>query len=155
MFQSAKLIPFKEQNIGSICDEQLGDYIGTNFLQVAMVTESGKSRKTLAANTRQIFRIIQTIPSKKAEPFKHCLAEIAKQWIDQLQDPELSIEQAMVEYKRLGYTDNWINQRLIRIKIRKEISMVFNSKSSAEHINVTNQAGGVTKEARQKLEVTQ
>ena len=103
-------------------DTLLGDYIGTNCPQVAMTTETGKQRKTLAANTAQLFRIIQSIPSKKAEPFKLWLAEVAKQRLDQLQDPELSIEQAMTDYKRLGYSDNWINQRLKSIEIRKSLT---------------------------------
>ncbi|MPM73564.1 hypothetical protein SDC9_120546 [bioreactor metagenome] len=103
-------------------DSLLGDYIGTNCPQVAMTTETGKRRKTLAADTEQLFRIIQSIPSKKAEPFKLWLAEVAKQRLDQLQDPELSIEQAMTDYKRLGYSDNWINQRLKSIEIRKDLT---------------------------------
>lgn len=103
-------------------DEQLGEYVGTNCPQVAMPSASGKSRKTLAATTQQLFRIIQSIPSKKAEPFKLWLAEVANQRLDQLQDPELSIEQAMLDYKRLGYSDNWINQRLKSIEIRKELT---------------------------------
>ncbi len=103
-------------------DDLLGDYIGTNCPQVAMTTRTGKQRKTLAANTAQLFRIIQSIPSKKAEPFKLWLAEVAKQRLDQLQDPELSIEQAMTDYKRLEYSDNWINQRLKSIEIRKSLT---------------------------------
>jgi hypothetical protein len=103
-------------------DEQLRDYIGTNCPQVAMPTETGKARKTLAATTQQLLRIVQSIPSKKAEPFKLWLAEVGSQRLDQLQDPELSIEQAMRDYKRLGYTDNWINQRLKSIEIRKELT---------------------------------
>ncbi len=103
-------------------DALLGEYIGTNCPQVVMMTETGKQRKTLAANTTQLFRIIQSIPSKKAEPFKLWLAEVAKQRLDQLQDPELSIEQAMTDYKRLGYSDNWINQRLKSIEIRKDLT---------------------------------
>ena len=103
-------------------DALLGDYVGTNCPQVAMTTETGKQRKTLAANTVQLFRIIQSIPSKKAEPFKLWLAEVAKQRLDQMQDPELSIEQAMTDYKRLGYSDNWINQRLKSIEIRKDLT---------------------------------
>lgn len=103
-------------------DPLLGDYIGTNCPQVAMFTGTGKSRNTLAANTMQLFRIIQSIPSKKAEPFKLWLAEVAKQRLDQLQDPELSIEQAMTDYKRLGYSDNWINQRIKSIEIRKALT---------------------------------
>lgn len=103
-------------------DEQLGTYIGTNCPQVAMPTESGKLRKTLAASTQQLLRIIQSIPSKKAEPFKLWLAEVANQRLNQLQAPELSIEQAMLDYTRLGYSDNWINQRLKSIEIRKELT---------------------------------
>ncbi|MEI6091335.1 MAG: Bro-N domain-containing protein [bacterium] len=103
-------------------DDLLGGYIGTNCPQVAMPTTSGNLRNTLAANTTQLFRIIQSIPSKKAEPFKLWLAEIAKQRLDQLEDPELSIEQAMMDYKRLGYSDNWINQRLKSIEIRKDLT---------------------------------
>lgn len=103
-------------------DPLLGNYIGTNCPQVAMFTGTGKSRNTLAANTMQLFRIIQSIPSKKAEPFKLWLAEVAKQRLDQLQDPELSIEQAMTDYKRLGYSDNWINQRIKSIEIRKALT---------------------------------
>ena len=103
-------------------DEQLGEYVGTNCPQVAMPSASGKSRKTLAATTQQLFRIIQSIPSKKAEPFKLWLAEVGSQRLDQLQDPELSIEQAMLDYKRLGYSDSWINQRLKSIEIRKELT---------------------------------
>lgn len=103
-------------------DALLGDYIGTNCPQVALTTETGKQRKTLAASTDQLFRIIQSIPSKKAEPFKLWLADVAKQRLDQLQDPEISIEQAMSDYKRLGYSDNWINQRLKSIEIRKSLT---------------------------------
>jgi prophage antirepressor-like protein len=104
-------------------DTLLGDYIGTNCPQVAMITETGKHRKTLAANTTQAFRIIQSIPSKKAEPFKLWIAQVAKVRLDQMQDPELSIEQAMTDYKRLGYSDNWINQRLKSIEIRKDLTV--------------------------------
>lgn len=103
-------------------DEQLGEYVGTNCPQVAMQSATGKLRKTLAATTQQLLRIIQSIPSKKAEPFKLWLAEAANQRLDQLQDPELSIDQAMLDYKRLGYSDNWINQRLKSIEIRKELT---------------------------------
>jgi hypothetical protein len=103
-------------------DEQLGEYVGTNCPQVAMPTDTGKLRKTLAATPQQLFRIIQSIPSKKAEPFKLWLAKVGSERLDQLQDPELSIEQAMLDYKRLGYSDSWINQRLKSIEIRKELT---------------------------------
>ena len=85
--------------------------------QLKLVAPDGKMRLTDVVDTEQVFRIIQSIPSKKAEPFKLWLAEVAKQRLDQLQDPELSIEQAMTDYKRLGYSDNWINQRLKSIKL--------------------------------------
>jgi prophage antirepressor-like protein len=84
--------------------------------------QDGKMRQTDVASTEQIFRIIQSIPSPKAEPFKQWLAQIGKERLDQLQDPELSIEQAMMDYKRLGYSDSWINQRLKSIEIRKELT---------------------------------
>jgi len=103
-------------------DSLLGEYIGTNCPHVDMTTLHGKTRKTLAANTKHVFRIIQSIPSKKAEPFKLWLAEVAKKRLDQIQDPELSIEQAMWDFKNLGYSENWINQRLKSIEIRKELT---------------------------------
>jgi len=87
-----------------------------------LLASDGKMRLTDVADTEQIFRLVQSIPSPKAEPFKQWLAHIAKERIDQLQDPELSIEQAMLDYKRLGYSDNWINQRLKSIEIRKELT---------------------------------
>lgn len=90
--------------------------------QLKLLAPDGKMRLTDVVNSQQLFRIIQSIPSKKAEPFKLWLAEIAKQRLDQLQDPELSIEQAMTDYKRLGYSDNWINQRLKSIEIRKDLT---------------------------------
>ena len=103
-------------------DEQLASYLGTNCPQVMMMTETGKRRKTLAADTESLFRIIQSIPSPKAEPFKLWMAQVAKERLDQMQDPELSIQQAMMDYKRLGYSDNWINQRLKSIEIRKDLT---------------------------------
>ncbi len=87
-----------------------------------LLAQDGKMRSTDVASTEQLFRIIQSIPSPKAEPFKQWLAQTAKERLDQLQDPELSIEQAMVDYKRLGYSDSWINQRLKSIEIRKELT---------------------------------
>jgi len=103
-------------------DAILGDYIGTNCPHVEMPTETGKKRKTLAATPKQLFRIVQSIPSKKAEPFKLWLAEVTKQRLDQIQDPELSIEQAMRDYRRLGYSEEWINTRLQSIQFRKDLT---------------------------------
>jgi len=90
--------------------------------QLKLKAPDGKMRLTDVVDTEQVFRIIQSIPSKKAEPFKLWIAEVAKQRLDQMQDPELSIEQAMTDYKRLGYSDNWINQRLKSIEIRKTLT---------------------------------
>ncbi|MCL2416945.1 MAG: hypothetical protein FWD02_03315 [Bacteroidales bacterium] len=87
-----------------------------------LIAPDGKMRLTDVANLQQLFRLIQSIPSPKAEPFKIWMAEVAKQRLDQLQDPELSIEQAMLDYKRLGYSDSWINQRLKSIEIRKDLT---------------------------------
>ena len=87
-----------------------------------MLSEDGKMRLTDIANTEQLFRLIQSIPSPKAEPFKLWIADVAKNRIDQIEDPELSIKQAMLDYKNLGYSDNWINQRLKSIEVRKELT---------------------------------
>ncbi|MDR1680062.1 MAG: hypothetical protein LBR81_09865 [Prevotellaceae bacterium] len=103
-------------------DEQLKSNWGTICTPVEMIAADGKKRKIQASNLQGLFRIIQSIPSPKAEPFKQWLAQIAKERIDQLQDPELSIEQAMTDYRRLGYSENWINQRLKSIEIRKDLT---------------------------------
>ena len=99
-----------------------GNETVTNCHGLKMRAADGKQRMTDVADTEQILRLIQSIPSKRAEPFKLWLAEVGRQRLDQLQDPELSFEQAMVDYKRLGYSDNWINQRLKSIEIRKELT---------------------------------
>ena len=94
----------------------------TNCSQLKMQAADGKKYLTDVANTEQLFRLIQSVPSPKAEPFKLWIAQVAKERLDQMQDPELSIEQAMADYKRLGYSDNWINQRLKSIEIRKDLT---------------------------------
>ena len=94
----------------------------TNCNQLKMLSSDGKYYKTDVATTQQLFRLIQSIPSPKAEPFKLWMAQVAAERLDKMQDPELSIEQAMKDYKRLGYSDNWINQRLKSIEIRKELT---------------------------------
>lgn len=103
-------------------EPELGTYIGTNCPQVAMTTATGKKRKMLAATAEQLFRIIQSIPSPKAEPFKVWMAQVASQRLDQMQNPELNFEQAYEDYRRLGYSDAWINQRLKSIEIRKALT---------------------------------
>ena len=99
-----------------------GNQTVTNCNRLKMIAIDGKFRLTDVATTQQIFRIIQSIPSPKAEPFKLWMAQVAKERLDLMQDPELSIKQAMQDYKRLGYSDNWINQRLKSIEIRKELT---------------------------------
>ena len=99
-----------------------GNETVTNCNRLKLPAEDGKMRLTDVADQEQLFRIIQSIPSPKAEPFKLWMARVAAERLDQMQDPELSINQAMMDYKRLGYTDNWINQRLKSIEIRKELT---------------------------------
>lgn len=103
-------------------DTALNTNWGTICTPLQMTAADGKQRKIQAAPLEGIFRIIQSIPSPKAEPFKLWMAQVASNRIDQLQDPELSINQAMLDYKRLGYSDNWINQRLKSIEVRKELT---------------------------------
>ena len=103
-------------------DESLNSNWGTICTLVPLVSEDGKKHKEMASTTEGIFRLIQSIPSLKAEPFKLWMAQVASQRLDQLADPELSIHQALEDYKRLGYSDNWINQRLKSIEIRKDLT---------------------------------
>jgi len=103
-------------------DPELGVFLGTNCPQVAMVTSTGKKRITLAADLEGIFRIIQSIPSKKAEPVKRWLAEVGAQRIDQMIDPEQTFQMAVEDYRRQGYSDKWINERMRSIEMRKELT---------------------------------
>ena len=97
---------------------QLSEKIG----QLKIEAEDGKMRLTDVADTEQLFRLIQSIPSPKAEPFKLWLAKIAAEKLDELQDPELTIDRALEQYMQLGYSESWINQRLKSIEIRKELT---------------------------------
>ena len=99
-----------------------GNQTVTNCNQLKLRAEDGRMRLTDVADTEQLFRLIQSIPSPKAEPFKQWMAQVASQRLDQMQDPELSINQAIVDYKRLGYSDRWINQRIKSIEVRKELT---------------------------------
>ena len=99
-----------------------GNETVTNCNQLKIKAADGKMRLTDVADTEQLFRLIQSIPSPKAEPFKQWMALVASQRIDQMQDPELSIDQAIIDYKRLGYSDAWINQRIKSIEVRKELT---------------------------------
>ncbi|NPD81112.1 Bro-N domain-containing protein [Prevotella sp. PINT] len=99
-----------------------GSEVVTNCYQLKLKAPDGKMRLTDVVDAQQLFRIVQSIPSPKAEPFKMWMAEVAKQRIDQMQDPELSIEQAIYDYRRLGYSENWINQRIRSIEVRKSLT---------------------------------
>ena len=99
-----------------------GNETVTNCHGLKMLAADGKMRLTDVADTTQLFRLIQSIPSPKAEPFKQWMSQVAGDRLDQMQDPEMSIEQAMADYKRLGYSDNWINQRLKSMEVRKELT---------------------------------
>lgn len=103
-------------------DPELGSFLGTNCPQVMMMTHTGKKRITLAADLQGIFRIIQSIPSKKAEPVKQWLAKLGEQRIDQMIDPELTFQMAVEDYRRQGYSDKWINERMRSIEMRKELT---------------------------------
>ncbi len=99
-----------------------GSQLVTDCNQLKMPSSDGKKYKTDCMNMEQVFRLIQSIPSPKAEPFKLWMSRVAKERLDEMQDPELTINRAMFEYKALGYSDNWINQRLKSIEIRKELT---------------------------------
>ncbi len=99
-----------------------GNETVTNCHSLKMVATDGKMRFTDMADTEQLFRLIQSIPSPKAEPFKLWLAQVAAERLDELQDPELSIDRALEQYLKLGYSEDWINQRLKSIEIRKELT---------------------------------
>ena len=102
--------------------KQEGSELATNCSQLKLPSSDGKSYLTDVADTEQVFRLIQSVPSKKAEPFKLWLAELGQERMNQLQDPELSIEQAIKDYRRLGYSEDWINQRIKTIEIRKGLT---------------------------------
>jgi hypothetical protein len=99
-----------------------GNETVTNCNGLRMQAADGKMRLTDVADTEQLLRLIQSIPSPKAEPFKLWMAKVASERLNQIQDPELSIDQALMDYKRMGYSDSWINQRLKSIEIRKDLT---------------------------------
>ena len=99
-----------------------GNETVTNCHQLKLTAADGKQRLTDVAETEQVLRLVQSVPSKKAEPFKLWLAQVGQERLNQLQDPELSIEQAIKDYRRLGYSENWINQRIKTIEIRKGLT---------------------------------
>ena len=123
-------------------DEILASYLGTNCPKVGMVSTNGKIRKVLAGNLKDVFRIIQSIPSPKAEPFKMWLAEVGKERIDEIIDPELTIDRALESYARKGYSREWINQRVQAIQVRKELTDTWQDhgvKAGNEYAILTNE----------------
>lgn len=109
-----------------------GSQLATNCSQLKMQSSDGKFYKTDVADTEQLFRLIQSIPSPKAEPFKLWLAKVATERLDEMQDPELTIDRALEQYMQLGYSENWINQRLKSIEIRKELTDEWKNRGMKE-----------------------
>ena len=103
-------------------DSELGLFMGTNCPQVAMMGATGKKRKVLAATAEQVLRIIQSIPSPKAEPFKLWLAQVGRERIEETIDPEQAIDRALETYQKKGYDTDWIHQRLLSIRVRNELT---------------------------------
>ncbi len=122
-----------------------GNETVTNCNALKMLAPDGKMRKTDVADTEQLFRLIQSIPSPKAEPFKLWLAQIASERLDEMQDPEISIDRALKQYLELGYSENWINQRLKSIEIRKELTDEWKKRGLKEGIQFAKLTNIITK----------
>ena len=122
-----------------------GSQLATNCSQLKMKSADGKFYLTDVADTEQLFRLIQSIPSPKAEPFKQWLAQIAAERLDEMQDPELSIDRALEQYMRLGYSENWINQRLKSIEIRKELTDEWKKRGLKEGVQFATLTDIITK----------
>lgn len=123
-----------------------GSQTATNCSQLKLKAEDGRMRLTDVGTMDQILRIIQSIPSPKAEPFKQWMADVAATRLDQMQDPELSIEQAVADYKRLGYSDQWINQRVKSIEVRKELTDEWKRRGMKEGMQFATLTDIITKE---------
>lgn len=120
---------------------QLSEKIG----HLKMLAPDGKMRNTDVADTEQIFRLIQSIPSPKAEPFKLWLAQLASERLDEIQDPEITIDRALEQYLKLGYSENWINQRLKSIEIRKELTDEWKKRGMKEGMQFATLTDIITK----------
>ncbi|MBL7963642.1 MAG: Bro-N domain-containing protein [Flavobacteriales bacterium] len=120
---------------------QLSDKIG----QLKLPADDGKLRLTDVADTEQLFRLIQSIPSPKAEPFKLWLAQVASERLDEMADPELTIDRALEQYLRLGYPENWINQRLKSIEIHKELTDEWRKRGMKEGMHFATLTDIITK----------
>ncbi len=122
-----------------------GNETVTNCNQLKMEAPDGKMRLTDVADTEQLFRLIQSIPSPKAEPFKQWLAQVAAERLDEMQDPELSIDRALEQYMKFGYSENWINQRLKSIEIRKELTDEWKKRGLKEGVQFATLTDIITK----------
>lgn len=122
-----------------------GNETVTNCHGLKMLATDGKMRMTDVADTEQLFRLIQSIPSPKAEPFKLWLAKVAAERLDEMQDPELSIDRALEQYMNLGYSENWINQRLKSIEIRKELTDEWKKRGLKEGVQFATLTDIITK----------
>ena len=122
-----------------------GNETVTNCNGLKMLAPDGKMRMTDVADTEQLFRLIQSIPSPKAEPFKLWLAQVASERLDEMQDPELTIDRALKEYLQLGYSENWINQRLKSIEIRKELTDEWKKRGLKEGVQFATLTDIITK----------
>lgn len=122
-----------------------GNQSVTNCNQLKMQSSDGKYYLTDVADTEQLFRLIQSIPSPKAEPFKLWLAQVASERLDEMQDPELSIDRALQQYLNLGYSENWINQRLKSIEIRKELTNEWKKRGLKEGVHFATLTDIITK----------
>jgi hypothetical protein len=122
-----------------------GNETVTNCNALKMEALDGKMRLTDVADTEQLFRLIQSIPSPKAEPFKLWLAQVASERLDEMQDPELSIDRALQQYLNLGYSENWINQRLKSIEIRKELTNEWKKRGLKEGVHFATLTDIITK----------
>ncbi len=122
-----------------------GNETVTSCNALKMPAPDGKMRLTDVADTEQLFRLIQSIPSPKAEPFKQWLAQVAAERLDEMQDPELTIDRALEQYMKLGYSENWINQRLKSIEIRKELTDEWKKRGLKEGVQFATLTDIITK----------
>jgi hypothetical protein len=122
-----------------------GSQLTTNCSQLKLQSADGKYYLNDVADTEQLFRLIQSIPSPKAEPFKLWLAQIASERLDEMQDPELTIDRALEQYLHLGYSENWINQRLKSIEVRKELTDEWKSRGLKEGVQFATLTDIITK----------
>jgi hypothetical protein len=115
-------------------DLELASYIGTNCPQVEMITDTGKKRKTLSASAKQLLRIIQSIPSPKAEPFKLWLAKVGYERLEEIENPELAAKRMREIYRQKGYSDEWIEKRVRGIAVRDELTDEWQKRGIKEQI---------------------